>query len=363
MDRQYKSAEEPTMSQNELDESSLQTGTASCFLPGTNVQVAWDSTSLGYFKVCPRLYQYTMLDGYAPRGESIHLRFGLEYHAALEQYDRLIASGTPTEDAVRTVVADLYQRTAEWNPDPTTKAGRYKNRETLTSLVVDYLDHFADDPAETYIKSDGTPAVELSFRFELEWGPESGQTHGSSELDEDAAKLIAMGVDPGPTMGQPYLLCGHLDRVVSFNDQLLVMDRKTTTMTLGGYYFAQYEPHNQMSLYTLAGKVIMNAPIRGVIIDAAQILLEKPNAFARGFTYRTPDQLEEWLEDLRVTLSFAEACAQTNHFPMNDTSCDKFGGCRFRGICSKSPSVRERFLAADFDKLEEGAKWNPMRSR
>jgi hypothetical protein len=164
-------------------------------------------------------------------------------------------------------------------------------------------------------------------------------------------------------MGQPYLLCGHLDRVVSFNDQLLVMDRKTSTTTLSAYYFNQYEPHNQMSLYTLAGKIILNAPIRGVIIDAAQVLLEKPNAFARGFTYRTEDQLEEWLADLRVTLAFAESCATTNHFPMNDTSCDKFGGCRFRGICSKSPAVRDRFLAADFEKLEPEDRWNPMKPR
>ena len=45
-----------------------------------------------------------------------------------------------------------------------------KTVRLLISLVVDYLDHFDNDPAETYIKSDGTAAVELSFRFELDWG-------------------------------------------------------------------------------------------------------------------------------------------------------------------------------------------------
>ena len=220
--------------------------------------------------------------------------------------------------------------------------------------MVDYLDHFADDPAQTYILNDGTPAVELSFRFELDWGPEVAD----ERCNGWERRVLIARVRP-----QPYLLCGHLDRVVSFNDQLLVMDRKTSTTTLSAYYFNQYEPHNQMSLYTLAGKIILNAPIRGVIIDAAQVLLEKPNAFARGFTYRTEDQLEEWLADLRVTLAFAESCATTGHFPMNDTSCDKFGGCRFRGVCSKSPSVRDRFLAADFTKLPENERWNPMAVR
>lgn len=339
-----------------LDETALTDPvTHSPFLPGTQIQYAWDSTSLGLLKTCPRLYQYTMLDGWSPRGESIHLRFGLEYHSALEFFDHQTASpGYDRETGIRNTIRRLVENIWDWNPDRETKAGRYKNRDTLISLVLDYLDHFDPDPATTYIKSDGTPAVELSFRFELDFGPKAAlQYIGGGERGETTEEY----------QPQPYLLAGHLDRVVSFNDQLLVMDRKTTTTTLGAYYFAQYEPHNQMTLYTLAGRTILNAPIRGVIIDAAQILLEKPHAFARGFTYRTDDQLEEWLDDLRTTLTIAEAYATTDHWPMNDTSCDKFGGCRFREICTKSPSVRERFLANDFDKLEPDQKWNPLRSR
>jgi hypothetical protein len=143
----------------------------------------------------------------------------------------------------------------------------------------------------------------------------------------------------------------------------MVMDRKTTTQTLGDYYFAQYEPNNQMSLYTLAGKVVLGSPVKGVIIDAAQIKVREPNVFIRGFTYRTPDQIEEWLEDLRITLQVAESYATAGYFPMNDTACDKFGGCQFRGICSKSPQVRETFLKSDFVKLPEDERWNPLKVR
>ena len=63
------------------------------FLPGTHIQYAWDSTSLGYLKTCPRLYQYTMIDGWGTTAESIHLRFGIELHKALEDYERSIAAG------------------------------------------------------------------------------------------------------------------------------------------------------------------------------------------------------------------------------------------------------------------------------
>jgi hypothetical protein len=222
-------------------------------------------------------------------------------------------------------------------------------------LVVDYLDHFgADDPAATYIKDDGQPAVELKFQFELDWGPSQLTTEVNAEGELEV-------VDTG--VRQPYLLCGHLDSVVSFHDELYVMDRKTSLTTLSSYYMDQWTPSNQMTLYSLAGKVMLNQPIKGVIIDAAQVLLEKPNAFARGFAYRTEDQLAEWLQDLHYFLREAEDYATANYWPQNDTACAKFGGCVFREVCSKSPAVRETYLAAMFDKTDLNQPWNPFYER
>ncbi len=329
-----------------------QAAVQSPFLPGTNIQFAWDSTCLGYIKQCPRLYQYTIIEGWSPKDESVHLRFGSEYHQAIQEYDIARAKGLLHEDAIRQAVWDLLKRTSDWNVDETTKAGNYKNRRTLLQLVVDYFDFFKDDPAQTFILENGKPAVELSFKFELDWGPKGGRIKDLHESLEEHGSL-----------GQPYLLCGHLDRVVTFSDHLFVLDHKTTTTAPGPYFFNQFEPNNQMTLYTLAGKVIIDSPVRGVIIEAAQILLEKPNRFVRGFTYRTQDQLDEWVGDLHYTLQLAEYYAEMNYWPQNDTACDKYGGCRFREICSKSPGVRETFLKADFNKLEKEDRWNPLKPR
>lgn len=136
----------------------------------------------------------------------------------------------------------------------------------------------------------------------------------------------------------------------------------TTTSTPGDYYFHQFSPNNQMSLYSIASKVILDSPVKGVIINAAQLLVDS-SKFVRGFTYRTPDQHSEWLEDLRFWLDQAERYAEADYWPQNDTACDKFGGCRFREICSKSPQVREQFLKSDFDKLKEEDRWNPLKPR
>lgn len=320
------------------------------FLPGTSIRYAWDSTTLSAFKVCPRLYYYQYIEGWTTEGENIHLRFGQEYHKALEDFDRYLAAGDPREAALRKVIMQLMNRTADWEVDTDIKPGKYKNKETLRQLVIDYIDHFAEDAAQTVILADGRPAVELSFRFELDWGP---RVCWETVVDE-----------PNEWYQANYLLCGHLDRVVTFADDLFVMDRKTTTTTLSSYYFEQYSPNNQMTLYTWAGKIILNTEIKGIIIDGAQILLTDPySRFVRGTTFRTQDQLDEWMGDLRPLLAQAEAYATAGYFPMNDTACDKFGGCRFREICSKSPQVRERFLASHFVQLPEEKIWNPLLSR
>ena len=41
-----------------------------------------------------------------------------------------------------------------------------------------------------------------------------------------------------------------------------------------------------------------------------QILLDKEHRFVSGFTLRTPDQLEEWMNDLRLHLERHSAAAK-----------------------------------------------------
>lgn len=298
------------------------------FIEGTSIQWAWDSTSLGWFKECPRKYYYSMVLGYRSKGESVHLRFGIEYHHALELYDKLRAQGAEHEQALREALREVLQRTWPWDFDHPTKT-----RENLVRTVLWYLEQFADDPAKTVILANGQPAVELSFRFDIPY---------ISSVDTN----------------RPYMLCGHLDRVVEFQSLTFVMDRKTASSTLASNYFDQYEPDNQMTLYTYASKVVYNTPVRGVIIDAAQVAVGF-SRFSRGFSYRTPAQLDEWMDGLTDWFALAENYALSERWPMNDKSCHKFGGCVFRKVCSKDPGVRQITLDSDF----EVNRWNPLETR
>lgn len=290
------------------------------FHTGTQIQYAWDSTSLGWLKECPRKYYYSMIRGLRSKGQNIHFEFGILYHSALESYDKLRCQSLSHETAQRLVVRELLQATYGWPYDH-----NLKTRENLVRSVVWYLEQFGDDdPARTVVLKNGKPAVELSFRL---------------QVDDDL------------------VLCGHLDRVVEFQGQNFVMDRKTSTSTISSYYFDQYSPDNQMSLYTFASSVIYQNPIRGVIIDAAQIAVGFTR-FERGMVYRTESQLQEWLLDARYHISNAQRYAEAKYWPTNDKSCHHYGGCPFRGICSMDPRVRESFL----DNYESNP-WNPLKAR
>jgi hypothetical protein len=60
--------------------------------------------------------------------------------------------------------------------------------------------------------------------------------------------------------------------------------------------------------------------------------------------------------DLGVWLKQAKWYAEDDYWPQNDKSCHKYGGCPFREVCSKSPSVRDKFLESGFVRRE----WNPL---
>jgi hypothetical protein len=317
----------------------------SCFSAANpRLQTAWDSTSLGLLKTCARKYQLRQLLNWAPKGEAVALVFGINYHSALETYDKVKALGESHDTAVRTAVRKALQLCARydeagqfigmWKPVDykTGKLDTVRNVKNLIRAIVWFTEQFKTDNLKTHILENGKPAVELSFIFD------TGLTTPS---------------------GEPYSLSGHMDRVVEFGDELYVDDYKTSGSALTSYYFDRYNPDNQVSLYSIAAGIILKKPASGVIIDGVQLLVTG-NRYARGFITRNQEQLSEWLKDLTYWIKQAEQYAIDNHYPQNDTACDKYGGCPYRSICRAAPSMRDVLLKSDFEKTKQ---WNPLESR
>ena len=295
---------------------------------------AWDSTSLKAVEKCARFAKYKLLDGWTSLTKSVHLRFGGHYATALEHFHKHLALGMDREEALVEVVHEALLATwdiagtkdgepigAPWNSYDTNKT-----RETLIRTIIWYIDFFAEETLQTVILSDGRPAVEYSFTVTADDG---------------------------------ILLCGHLDRLVVQDDVHYVVDQKTTASTVAPYYFAQYTPDTQVSLYTFAGKALFHMPINGIIIDAAQIAVGF-SRFERGFVFRSEDQLEEWYDETMRRIADFNANVRESYFPMNPASCNNYGGCEFRSICSLPPRHREQFLKGNFQKQP---RWNPLERR
>jgi hypothetical protein len=67
------------------------------------------------------------------------------------------------------------------------------------------------------------------------------------------------------------------------------------------------------------------------------------------------NRIEEWKKNAIWWLKRYAECIETNDYPMNLTSCDKYSGCIFRRVCEADPNDREYKLARDFDTIE---KWD-----
>lgn len=297
-----------------------------------NLQIAWDSTSLGTFKECPRKYFYTMILGRTSHAENVHLVFGAHYHAALERYDHGRSAGMDHEAALHVAVRYCYEATVKrlpggkfvpWNSDD-----KNKNRWTLMRSVVWYLEQFKNDPLRTIQLDNGKPAVELSFRYETNFSAPDGQ---------------------------PFVICGHIDRLVEYSGSIYFLDRKTSKNAIGEDFFKKFSPDNQMSLYDFSGNVIWKEGVKGGILDAAQVMVTF-SRYQRGFLRRTPKQREEWYQDAAWWINLAADCAVENNWPMNDKSCGNYGGCPFREICAKGPETRMQWL----NGMTVERKWDPL---
>lgn len=307
-------------------------------------QFAWDATSLTLWQTCPRKYYYKMVEGWQAKELSVHLWFGQHYATALEQYHKLRALEASHDEAliavVRAALVNTWEHELDANGERIEGTGQpvkfvhsSKTRENLIRTIVWYFEHFEDDPCKTVLLTNGKPAVELSFTLPVENG---------------------------------IVFCGHMDRLVDYNGEVYVQDQKTSGSAVDSmYYFTQFNPDTQMSMYTFAGKAILGTPVSGVMIDAAQIMVGFTR-FARNFTPRTDSQLNEWYDNTLDHITQARRifqewnCNERQAFPMNLASCGNYGGCEFRKVCSVSPHVRENFLNAEFTKDK---RWDPLERR
>ena len=301
------------------------------------IQWAWNSSSIGLVETCLRKYYLRVICGWTPGGMQVHLWFGSHYATGLERYHKLIADEVPREEAIRTIVhqalIDTWDHETDKSGNPIPGTGKpvdslhnAKTRENLVRSLVWYCEEFKKDPCKIITLGSGKAAAEFSSVLHID---------------------------------DTITFCAHMDQLVEFGGEQYVMDQKTTKYTLTPKYFDGFNPGTQMSMYTFMGQAILSSPIKGVIIDAAQIAVGFTR-FVRGFTFRTAGELTEWFDDAMHWIERGREATRENFFPKNTTACGNYGGCEFRHICGRDPQHRDKFLRADFIKKP---MLNPLEKR
>lgn len=345
---------------------------------------AWDATALRCFQECPRKYQLNMIQGWRGSARNWDIEFGSLYHDCVELFDRERACGATKGDATNITMAHLLAATwAEgspwsgtyvagwrcnnWVPGKRSKFNcdaarswfsghttscpkchgsttnrwvwapehKVKNRYTLFSAVLLYCDEQKEaGGVQTIVFPDGQVALELSFTLELPY------------------------VCPD---GSPYLLCGHLDSMVTVTGDNCIRERKTTRSSVGLSFFDRYAPDTQIDVYDLAGNMLFGPTLHptAVMMEVMQVGTET-SRLQRGYVHVTEGRREETLRDIGYWIAQAEACAVADYYPKNTASCNNMNGCQYRRICSQEPGeTRQRLLETYYHQ----DPWNPLKER
>ena len=298
------------------------------------IQFAWDSTSIGTYKACPRKYFYEIIKGYQSKLMPPALAYGIAIHLLFQTWHQLLAAGVDKETALLNCV-----RLAGLLGEKLPAGDNARRKEQLIRACVWYLDQFWDDPAKTIMLSNGKAAVEYSFTLPLfEWKSSAG-----TPMD--------------------VVLCGHIDRFVNWGGRVLAADYKTSKYQLDQKFFNNFKPITQFPIYVIAAHIIAAetqevAATDGILLDGIQVGVNF-NRYNRHIIPFSPEEINEYLEGLQYWISQAMSSCETGHFPMNEESCNKYAGCHFRDICNKPPARREAYLKGHYIQRT----WDPLKSR
>lgn len=300
------------------------------FVPNTFFQFAWDSVSTNAFMRCPRYYKWTIIEGWRLDPQPSTLTWGIAFHKILEVWHKLLNQNISREEALLRCVR-LAGLLGEYIVPNRTE----RTKETLVRATVWYLDSHWDDNAETLVLHNGQPAVEFSFALPI------------MEFN-----------------GHEILLTGHMDRIVRFMGEVYVCDYKSTAQQLDDRFASKFKLEPQMKGYMAAAHILAGTtaaipePPAGFIIDGIQLGVNF-NRFLRIPLHFYKEEIEEYLAGFPYRIREAAMYAEAGYWPGRETSCELYGGCVFKEICSQVPGKWQRMLEGNFVQ----GTWDPLKSR
>lgn len=286
----------------------------------TKQYISVDSQLLNGIQKCARSAKYQFIENLHPSGldgkqmKAPALEKGSLMHTCLEVYDGLKGNCCNFESETWLEIAgkempngpQLYDLTTEQKIEFSIEASKIfaskmdLDSETATSVLYqfsEYCKFYSNDPWSTLA------VEEVATRIMFE---------------DDELQII---------------YSGKIDRVVEQGNIRAPMDHKTS------------ERRSDPS--SLSNQFIGYCWILGmqnIVIDKIgfQKTLKPTERFQRYILTIDDSRVQEWLENSIFWIrSWVENNLKKDHFPMNLTSCDKYGSCIYSSICESSPEGRD----------------------
>jgi hypothetical protein len=303
-------------------------------VPG--LTLVWDMSRLSAYARDPLAFYWKCILGMRSVGFSSALTWGTLYHEATGYFEKQVFYGVDRETALRDAIRKLIPAALkERMPVQGAKGDAAKrNVRTLVRALVWFEAEYRDNPMPPIALADGTPAIEFNAVVPLDM--------------------------KAPT-GEDYLIVVNIDKIASDDTGAqFAIERKTTTQTLGKYFFQKYDPCFQTYTYDLVCDAMFpSTRLRGVTVEACQTAVEFAR-FERHPIVRTPGAREHWLKVIKYWIRRAERDALDNSwFCAMNTESSSYESV-YREIQRRDPKIWNSLLAVD---LSREPVWNPLVKR
>ena len=266
-----------------------------------------DNFALTNFQTCPAKYELRIRQGWTTRRRSSALGFGGAFHEGLAVWYK-----TGELAPALTAIAQKW--------DDTSSAEDYRTKEKCITVMIEYAKRYPSENFTIVGKDAGSPMIEVPFVLDTGMATDDGES-------------IEYG--------------GIFDGLIDFNGQLHVFEHKSTSM-LGGYYFDQFKPNNQVTGYIWAAEQLSGRRVHGALINAIGIYKAGATKFERSLTARNPQDLIEWKENVRIVCNQIKR-AEREGFSMSTGACTLYGKCEYHSVHVLShPVERQKRLEMDY---------------
>ncbi len=270
-----------------------------------------DSTKIDCYQLCPRKYFYTYILGWRPDELSIHLLYGSAFHLAMESLLKHKAEGYQDKHIVEAfdIFLEDYRKNFEPEQDD---ANHPKNPERTLDALLKFV---AKDKDKDYkvLYTEVCGAVPLSEEFALYFKIDS----------------ICLGPEGYFTF----------DHKTTTRNSLANRSQFDLSVQSGTYTHALYCLYPEDEVY---GHKINFIALKRKTAKGDTEVLTIP-------VKKTPELMAAWqwntlyyLNMLQWDLDNLSKCSRDDlimrAFPLNPSSCTKYGLCPYHGFCSSRPN-------------------------